>query len=134
MSEAKIRTASLYRLSRRRDGPPELKIPDALMAFKETDISTPVAATILGGGPPGRHTAESHKVPMRKKAGRRKNRVRIAERWCVLAFAKDLFNLLVEGWDPPIQVPEEVVKFRARILANRCQLVVLTGYRRRVNP
>jgi hypothetical protein len=71
---------------------------------------------------------------MRKKAERRKNRVRIAERWCVLAVARDLFNLLVEGWDPPIQVPEEVVKFRECIAAYGCQLVVLTGYRRRVNP
>jgi hypothetical protein len=52
----------------------------------------------------------------------------------VLAVAKDLFNLLVEGWDPPIQIPEDFVKLRDCIAAYGYQLVVLTGSRRRVNP
>jgi hypothetical protein len=44
-----------------------------------------------------------------------------------LALPKDPVDLLIEGRDPAIEIPEEIVKFRNRLAGEWCQFVLMIG-------
>ena len=44
-----------------------------------------------------------------------------------IVVAENLFDFLVEGGDPSIEVPEEIIEFGDGVARHRCQLIVLIG-------